>query len=72
MPKKQAAPVPVPPDRCFVKELAGETPPSFPAMERLYGLASNLYGLHPWRVLDEDNLIVIRDSVTGELCYLRL
>jgi hypothetical protein len=55
----------VPPQQCFVKELAGETPPSFQAMERLYGLASDLYGLRPWRVLDEDNLIVIRD----ELCY---
>ena len=38
-------------------------------MERLYGLASDLYGLRPWRVLDEDNLIVVRDSVSGELCY---
>jgi hypothetical protein len=32
-------------------------------------LASDLYGLLPWRVLDEDNLIVVRDSVSGELCY---
>jgi hypothetical protein len=32
-------------------------------------LASDLYGLRPWRVLDEDSLIVIRDSVSGELCY---
>jgi len=69
MPKKRTASAPVPPERCFVKELAGETPPSFPAMERLYRLASDLYGLRPWRVLDEDNLIVVRDSVTGELCY---
>ena len=38
-------------------------------MERLYGLASDLYGLRPWRFLDEDNLIVVRDSVSGELCY---
>jgi len=69
MPKKRTASAPVPPQRCFVKELAGETPPSFPAMERLYGLASDLYGLRPWRVLDEDNLIVVRDSVSSELCY---
>jgi hypothetical protein len=69
MPKKQASSAPVPPERCFVKELAEETPPSLPAMERLYRLASDLYGLRPWRVLDEGNLIVIRDSVTGELCY---
>jgi hypothetical protein len=59
----------VAPQRCFVKELAGETPPTFLAMERLYRLAADLYGLHPWRLLDEDNLIVARDSVSGELCY---
>jgi hypothetical protein len=38
-------------------------------MERLYRLASDLYGFRPWRILDEDNLIVVRDSVSGELCY---
>jgi hypothetical protein len=69
MPKKRIVSAPVPPEQCFVKELAGETPPSFTAMERLYRLAADLFGLHPWRVLDEDNLIVIRDSVSGELCY---
>ncbi len=69
MPKKRIASAPVPPQQWFVKELAGETPPSFPAMERLYGLASDLYGMRPWRVLAEDNLIVARDSASGELCY---
>ena len=69
MSRKRTASAPVPPEKCFVKELAGETPPSFQTMERLYGLASDLYGLRPWRVLDEDNLIVVRDSVSGELCY---
>jgi hypothetical protein len=38
-------------------------------MERLYRLASDLFGLRPWQVLDEDNLIAVRDSVTGEPCY---
>jgi hypothetical protein len=38
-------------------------------MELLYRLASDLYGLRPWRVLDEDNLIAVRESVTGEVCY---
>src|ERR1035438_6131740 len=68
MPKKRTAFSAVFPDRCFVRELAGETPPSFSAMERLYGLASKLYGLRPWQLLDESNLIVVRDSVSGELC----
>ncbi len=38
-------------------------------MERPYRLASDLYGLRSWWVLDEDKLIVVRDSVTGKLCY---
>src|ERR1035438_4962082 len=69
MPRKRTASVSAPPKRCFVKELADETPPSFQAMERLYGLTSDLYSLRPWQILDEDNLIVVRDSVSGELCY---
>jgi hypothetical protein len=69
MPRKRTASASVPPERCFVKELAGETPPTFQAMKRLYGLASDLYGLRPWQLLDEDNLIVVRDSVSDELCY---
>lgn len=53
----------------FVKELAGEVPPSLASLRRLYGLASGLCGLRPWRVLDENQLILVRDSVSGELCY---
>src|ERR1035437_3812079 len=69
MSKKRTSSAPLPPQRCFVKELAGETPPSFPAMERLYGLASKLYGLRPWQLLDESQLILVRESASGELCY---
>ena len=32
-------------------------------------MASDLYGVRPWQFLDEDNLIVVRDSVSSELCY---
>jgi hypothetical protein len=69
MPRKRTAPATDLPDRYFVKELAGENPPSVAAMKRLYELASNLYGLQPWRLLDESQLILLRDSVSGELCY---
>src|SRR5262249_9029889 len=69
MSKKRTASAQVPPDLCFVEELAGETPPSFAAMQRLYGLASDLFGLLPWQMLDESQLIVVRDSASGELCY---
>jgi uncharacterized protein DUF6930 len=69
MAKKRAASPHVPADPCFVEELAGETPPAFAAMQRLYGLASDLFGLHPWEMLDESQLIVVRDSASDELCY---
>ena len=69
MPRKRTAPPTALPNRYFVKELAGENPPSLAAMKRLYALASDLYGLRPWRVLDESQLILVRDSVSGELCY---
>jgi hypothetical protein len=69
MPKKLVALPTTPPDHFFVKELAGEVPPSFAALKNLYGQASDLYGLRPWRMLDESQLILVRDSVSGELCY---
>ena len=69
MPRKRPVTVSVSPDKCFVKELAGETPPSFESMLTLYEVSSQLFGLRPWRILEEDNLIVVRDSVSGELCF---
>jgi hypothetical protein len=57
------------PDQFFVKELSGETPPSFSTMERLYRLAMELYILRPWDLLDETELVLTRDSATGETCY---
>lgn len=69
MPKKRGVTAQLPSDLFFVKELAGETPPSFAALQRLYGLASDLFGLHPWQILDESQLVVVRDSASGELCY---
>jgi hypothetical protein len=69
MGKKRTAGPAAPLDRYFVKELAAETPPSFSTMAVLYGLASELYGLRPWRLLDESQLVLARDSQSGELCY---
>lgn len=57
------------PDRFFVKELAGENPPSLATLKRLYESAFTLYQLQPWRVLDESQLIVVPNTVTGEMCY---
>ncbi len=57
------------PDQCFVRELSGEIPPTFSLLERLYGLASKLYALRPWHLLDESQLVVVRDTAIGETCY---
>ena len=69
MTKKRAVSAQVQPDRCFQKELSGENPPSFSTMQTLYGLASTLYGLRPWRLLDESELILVRDRASSEICY---
>jgi hypothetical protein len=69
MPKKPANAMTAPPEFFFVKELAGETPPTFAAMRRLYSLATDLFGLVPWQLLDESKLVLTRDSVSGELWY---
>jgi hypothetical protein len=69
MPKRNTDSVPGNPSQFFVKELSGETPPAFSTMEKLYGLATQLYALHPWRLVNENQLVLVRDSSTGETCY---
>jgi hypothetical protein len=69
MPRRSANSAKSNPDRFFVKELLGETPPSFSTLEELYKLAARLYALRPWHVIDESALVLIRDSATDEMCY---
>ena len=69
MPKKSTKPAPTDESQFFVKELAGENPPSFATLKRLYAVATQLYHLAPWRVWTEDKLVLIRDSASGEMCY---
>ena len=69
MPKKRADTTPASPDYFFAKELAGEEPPSFAAMKRLYERASDLFGFRPWQILSESELVVTRDSKSGETWY---
>ena len=38
-------------------------------MERLYALSAKVYALRPWEVLEEGELVLTRDSGTGETCY---
>lgn len=69
MPAKTATTASTHPNRYFVKELAGEDPPSFAVLQNLYELASHLYARHPWDLLDESHLILLRSSSGDELCY---
>ena len=59
----------LPLDLFSAKELAGEELPSFAAMRRLYELANDLFGFRPWQILSESELIVKRDSKSGEPWY---
>jgi hypothetical protein len=69
MPGRPALSTPADPDRCFVKELAGENPPSFLALRSLYDLSSRLFFLRPWNLLDEKRLVLLRSSAGNDLCY---
>jgi hypothetical protein len=69
MPRRRANSASGNSDRFFTEKLLGETPPSFSTMEELYGLAAKLCALRPWHVLDESELVLTRDSATGETCY---
>jgi hypothetical protein len=53
----------------FSKELSGETPPAFSTLQTLYGLAAKLYALRPWDFLDESELFLVQDPLTGQTCY---
>lgn len=69
MPARKAAPIDVRPDSCFVAELPGENPPSFSELQKLYGLATELFALRPWQLLDDSQLTLIQAGPGGERCY---
>jgi hypothetical protein len=68
MPVRRAVPAPGDPDRCFSKELSGENPPSFFALRSLYNLSTLLCAQQPWKLLDENRLVLLRSSAGNELC----
>ena len=53
----------------FVKELAGEQPLSFETASQLSRVAMELFAMQPWEFLEEQELILIRDGESGEICY---
>jgi hypothetical protein len=69
VPRPSASSTSSKPDQFFTNELIGETPPSYSTMHRLYELATQLFTLSPWHLLDETELVLTRDFATGETCY---
>src|SRR6266702_3246219 len=69
MAKKKAELIPDDPNLCFVKELAGENPPTLSEMDDLYQLAAGLFSLRPWEMLDESQLILAPHPEGNKLCY---
>ena len=57
------------PGHFFVKELADETPPSRQTMELLCDLAAQLFLRRPWDLLNESELILVKDPLSGEMCH---
>ncbi len=66
MPKQPSSHAAPRSDLFFVKELAGETPPTLAAMRDLYDHVTHLFSLTPWQLIGESELILTRDSQTGE------
>ncbi len=53
----------------FRTQLAGESPLTFATAERLYRLATNLAALRPWEFLEDQDLILMEDPVSREICH---
>ncbi len=53
----------------FQKELVGEEPPSFATMQTLYDLATNLFARRPWNLIAEDELLLVEEAASRELCF---
>jgi len=57
------------PRRFFEKQLAGEQPLSFETAGQLYRLSMKLLAVQPWEFLEDQDLILMQDGESGEICY---
>jgi len=57
------------PRRFFEKQLAGEQPLSFETAGQLYRLSEELLAVKPWDFLADQDLILMEDGESGEICY---
>jgi len=57
------------PEHLFQEELLGEEPPSLATMQTLYDLATDLFARHPWNLVAEDELVLVEEGTSRELCF---
>lgn len=57
------------PQEFFKKQLAGESPLTFPTAERLVAQASGFSAAKPWQFLEDQHLILLRSPSSNETCY---
>src|SRR6266404_850154 len=57
------------PRRFFEKQLAGEQPLSFETAGQLFRLGMKLLAVQPWEFLEDQDLILMQDGESGEICY---
>jgi hypothetical protein len=57
------------PAEFFAQQLKGEPPLKFATAERLYGLAAEVFAIKPWEFLGDGELFLVKDPVSGQMCY---
>jgi len=55
--------------RFFEKQLAGEQPLSFETAGQLFRLGMQLLAVQPWEFLEDQDLFLMQDGESGEICY---
>lgn len=57
------------PSHFFQKQLADEEPLTFTTAEQLYRLSKLIITLEPWSFLGDQEIFLLRDSASSELCH---
>lgn len=65
-PKLRATPEKQPSIEFFKKQLAGESPLTFPTAERLFTLATELIAIRPWQFLEDQDFVLLKSPLSNE------
>ena len=57
------------PDAFFVRQLNGEQSLQYSTALPLYELAAELFAVRPWELLEDSELFLLKDPVSGQTCY---